>query len=119
MSSMKRRRLPVPRDALGGDEGDEVGGRLLDDAVAGELEAAKQHGLPGARRAGEDVALHGNSAWGGGRASSRPGLAVSIGGFASAARELGSAGNEDDSRSAEAEQWRQAGMNFSATPLLQ
>ena len=45
-------------DALGGDQGDKVGGGFLDDGEAGALQRADQHGFAGARGAGEDVALH-------------------------------------------------------------
>jgi hypothetical protein len=48
----------MPLDALGGDEGDERRGGLLDHRIAGDLEAAQEHGFAGAWRAGENVAVH-------------------------------------------------------------
>src|SRR6185437_3342825 len=50
--------LPVLGDAARGDERDQVGGGLRDDGEAGDFQAAQEHGLSGAWRAGEDVALH-------------------------------------------------------------
>src|SRR5690606_19037895 len=40
-------------------KGDDVGGGLFDDRVAEPLQLADQHGLAGARSAGEDDAFHG------------------------------------------------------------
>src|ERR1700743_1715312 len=41
------RELPVTPDALGGEEGDQVGGGFLDDREAGQLEPAQEHVLSG------------------------------------------------------------------------